>query len=112
MGLEPTTPALQERCSDQLSYSGAALIVSPGLFAITTTWSISRISAAVIRFAPPTTKSDASLLKDFARLLVRDDLALHPLEGVVDRLRVAAEPVSHVLVGRAFEVEAERVGLE
>jgi PD-(D/E)XK endonuclease len=54
----------------------------------------------------------ASLLKDFARLLVREDLALHALQRVVDRLRVAAEPLGHFLVGRAFEVEAQRVRLE
>src|SRR5438132_9222509 len=52
----------------------------------------------------PTTRSRASLLKDFARLLVRDDLALHALERVVDRLRVATQPLRHVFIGRAFEV--------
>src|SRR6266536_1234650 len=61
---------------------------------------------------PPTTKSADSSLKDFAPLLVRDDLALHALQRVVDRLRVAAEPFGHLLVGRALEVETERVGLE
>src|SRR4051794_3335928 len=60
----------------------------------------------------PITKSAVSSLKDFARLLVREDLALHALERVVDRLRVAAEPFGHVLVGRAFEIEPERVRLE
>ena len=30
-----------------------------------------------------------------ARRLVREDLALHPLERVVDRLRVAPEPLGH-----------------
>src|SRR5438045_3025606 len=50
--------------------------------------------------------------QDLARLAVHDDLALHPLERVVDRLRVAAELVGHVLVGRALEVHAQRVGLE
>src|SRR5579859_878123 len=59
-----------------------------------------------------TTRSAAWLLKDFARLLVREDLAFHALERVVDRLRVAAEPLRHVLVGRAFEVEAQCVRFE
>jgi hypothetical protein len=44
------------------------------------------------------------LLKNLARLLVRQDLPLHTLQGVVDRLRVAAEVVRHLLVGRALEV--------
>src|SRR6266540_2243838 len=47
-----------------------------------------------------------------ASLLVLDDLALHPLQRVVDRLRVAAELLPHLLVGRSLEVHAERVGLE
>ena len=47
-----------------------------------------------------------------ARRLVRDDLALHPLEGVVDRLRVAVELERHRVVRLAVEVEPERVRLE
>src|SRR3954447_18375767 len=43
---------------------------------------------------------------------MRDDLALDPLQRVVDRLRVAAELLGHVLVGRALEVEAQCVRLE
>src|SRR5215470_6453225 len=41
-----------------------------------------------------------------------EDLPLDALERVVDRLRVAAEPFGHVLVGRALEIEAQRVRLE
>ena len=52
------------------------------------------------------------LLQDLARLLVREDLPLHALQRVVDRLRVAAEALGHLLVRRAFEVEPQRVGLE
>src|SRR3954462_11284764 len=51
-------------------------------------------------------------LWDFARLLVGENLPLDALERVVDRLRVAAELLRHVLVRRALEVEAKRVGLE
>src|SRR4051812_28429085 len=51
-------------------------------------------------------------LWDFARLLVGENLPLDALERVVDRLRVAAEALGHVLVGRSLEVEAKRVGLE
>src|SRR5438874_11600769 len=54
----------------------------------------------------------ARLKQNFAALLVLGDLALHALERVVDRLRVAAEPLGHVLVGRALQVQAKRVGLE
>ena len=43
---------------------------------------------------------------------MRDDLALHALQGVVDRLGVAAQLFGHLLVGRAFEVEPERIGFE
>src|SRR4029453_5789088 len=53
-----------------------------------------------------------ALGKNFAGLLVREDLALHALERVVDRLRVAAELVCHVLVGIALEVERQRLRLE
>src|SRR4029450_2344421 len=47
-----------------------------------------------------------------ARVLVRDDLALHALEGVVDRLRVAAEVLGHLLVRAALEIQPERLRLE
>src|SRR3954447_3097403 len=47
-----------------------------------------------------------------ARLLVLDDLALHSLERVVDRLRVAPELVAHLLVRRPLEIEPEGVSLE
>src|SRR5581483_779851 len=62
--------------------------------------------------SPPTTRSGGSLLKNFAGLLVRDDLPLHALERVVDRLRVASELLGHVLVRRALEVEAQGIRLE
>jgi hypothetical protein len=53
-----------------------------------------------------------ALRQDLTFLLVVQDLPLDPLERVVDRLRVAAELLGHLLVGRAFEVEPERVRLE
>src|SRR3990172_11914945 len=43
---------------------------------------------------------------------MHEDLALHALERVVDRLRVAAEPLRHLLVRVALEVEAQGVRLE
>lgn len=61
------------------------------------------------------TSSDGSkqrLLEDLAGLLMGQDLPLHPLERVVDRLRVAPEVLGHLLVRRAFEVMAQRVRLE
>ena len=48
---------------------------------------------------------------DGARRLVRDDLALDALEGVVDRLRIAVELERHRVVRLAVEIEPE-VGLE
>src|ERR671930_1167288 len=71
-----------------------------------------RSSAPQVRGSDRNLRERRLLLQDFAALLVRDDLALHALQRVVDRLRVAAEPLGHVFVGRALEVEAERVGLE
>src|SRR3954451_17763827 len=56
--------------------------------------------------------TSGTLVQDLAQLLVLQDLALHPLQGIVDRLRVAAQLLRHLLVGGAFEVELERVGLE
>ncbi len=41
-----------------------------------------------------------------ARGLVREDLALHALERIVDRLAVAPELVAHRLVGMAVEIQA------
>src|SRR3990172_11571887 len=41
-----------------------------------------------------------------------EDLALHALERVVDRLRVAADLLRHLLVRVALEVEAKGVRLE
>src|SRR4051794_41917908 len=43
---------------------------------------------------------------------MRKDLALDALQRVVDRLRVAAELVGHVLVGRALQIEAQGIRLE
>src|SRR3954468_15490717 len=43
---------------------------------------------------------------------MRDDLALDALQRVVDRLRVAAELVGHVLVRRALQIEAQGIRLE
>jgi hypothetical protein len=66
--------------------------------------------------APAIAGSDAvtvpGLLNDCAGGLVLQDLPLDPLEGVVDRFRVAAELRGHLFVGRALEVEAKRVGFE
>src|SRR5262245_20124409 len=56
--------------------------------------------------------SPRALTQYLAGALVRVDLALDPLEGVVDRLRVAAELLGHLLVGRALEIQAERIRLE
>src|SRR5665213_303902 len=53
-----------------------------------------------------------SLLKDLTALLVREDLSLHALQRIVDRLRVAPELFRHLLVRRAFEIETQRVRLE
>jgi hypothetical protein len=53
-----------------------------------------------------------SLLKNLAALLVRQDLPLHTLQRIVDRLRVAAELFRHLLVRRAFEIQPQRVRLE
>ena len=52
------------------------------------------------------------LVEDLAALLVLEHLALHALERVVDRLRVAAEILGHLLVRVALEIEAQRVRLE
>src|SRR5262249_36605111 len=41
-----------------------------------------------------------------------EDLPLDALERVVDRLRIAAEPFGHLLVGGALEIKAQRVRLE
>src|SRR5438552_685992 len=43
---------------------------------------------------------------------MRQYFALDPLQRVVDRLRVAAEPLGHLFVARALEVELEGVVLE
>src|SRR5262245_21601783 len=51
-------------------------------------------------------------VQNLARALVGVNLPLDPLQSVVDRLRVAAELLGHLLVGRALEVQAQRVGLE
>src|SRR6266545_2475327 len=62
----------------------------------------------------PTTRSASSprpLKQNLARLLVREDLALHPLEGIVDRLRVAAKVFSNLLVGGTLEIEPKGVRL-
>src|SRR5918992_3247845 len=64
---------------------------------------------------PRTTKlraSESQLLQDLTRSLVREDLALDALQRVVDRLRVAAELLGHLLVGGALEVEPQRVRLQ
>src|SRR5215210_4296161 len=40
------------------------------------------------------------LQQNLARLLVREDLTLYPLQCIVNRFRVAAQLLSHLLVGR------------
>src|SRR6266540_2160867 len=52
------------------------------------------------------------LLQNLARPLVLDDLPLHPLQRIVDRLRIAAALLGHLLVGASLEVEAQCVGLQ
>ena len=52
------------------------------------------------------------LEQDLALALVVEDLALDPLERVVDRLCVAPELFGHQLVGAPLEVETERIRLE
>lgn len=49
-------------------------------------------------------RTGEGLAQDLARALVRVDLPLDPLERIVDRLRVTAELLGHLLVGRALEV--------
>jgi hypothetical protein len=45
------------------------------------------------------------LQENLTGLLVRKDFTLHPLQRVVDRLGVAAQLLSHLLVGRALQIE-------
>src|SRR3954470_17613407 len=61
---------------------------------------------------PSTAPMARTLVQNLAQLLVLEHLALDSLERVVDRLRVAAEVLGHLLIGRALEVELERVGLQ
>src|SRR6186713_1586156 len=65
-----------------------------------------------VRVPPPALPATACSGEHFARLLVREDLPLDALQGVVDRLRVAVEILGHVLVGVALEVQRERLRLE
>jgi hypothetical protein len=59
-----------------------------------------RLQRSAGRFAsrPATRSREFGSRQHLARILVLDDLALHTLEGVVDRLRVAAELLAHLLV--------------
>src|SRR3712207_2679883 len=52
------------------------------------------------------------LVDDGASAQVHAHLALHALQRVVDRLRVAAEPAADLLVGAPVEVEREDARLE
>ena len=52
-----------------------------------------------------------ALSQHLARLQMRPNLALDPLQGVVDRLRVALELLGGGLVGVAVEVEGEDAAL-
>src|SRR5215217_5342420 len=62
--------------------------------------------------ASPANPRTRSLVENLAALLVNQDLALHALEGVVDRLRVASELLRHLFVGTPFQVEPKRFALE
>src|SRR5919206_5033573 len=71
-------------------------------------------SSSVIPSAPVSGGAPmrATLVQNLAQLLVLENLALHALERIVDRLRVAAEHAGHLLVRRPLEVQLQRVGLE
>src|SRR5215218_10077961 len=57
-------------------------------------------------------RAGGGLQQDVAGAQVRPDLALDPLERVVDRLRVAAQALADGLVAAAVEVEGEDARLE
>src|ERR671925_1782825 len=67
------------------------------------------VSPSRLRAEPGAT---GELLQHLSGALVRQHLPLHALQGVVDRLRVAAELGRHLLVRRALEVQLQRVRLE
>src|SRR3954451_10506184 len=54
----------------------------------------------------------AVLLEDVPGRQVRADLALDPLQRVVDRLGVAAEALADLLVAVAVQVQGQHAGLE
>ena len=62
--------------------------------------------------APSPQGRHAVSVQDLPPLLVRQHLSFHALERVVDRLRVAADLLGHLLVRKALHVEAERFALE
>src|SRR4029453_16987977 len=62
--------------------------------------------------APASRRGGYRLREDGSRLPVDDDLPLHALERVVDRLRVTPEELGHLLVRVALEVEAECIRFE
>src|SRR5271165_7455987 len=84
--------------------SGAATVVSGGL----ATRGGPRRWTPAARRAPRTLPSGG----DGPRLQVRSDLPLDALQGVVDRLGVARQPLAHLLVGVAVEVQREHAALE
>src|SRR3954447_13929167 len=45
------------------------------------------------------------LQQHLARLLMRKDLTLYPLQRIVNRLRVAVQLLGHFLVGRSLQIE-------
>src|SRR5581483_11464518 len=104
--------AITNRVLYQLSYSGAEIMVRGRQLVTFETQSL-RPGFEPLRDDSSTgTAGRVCLDEDLARALVRDDLPLHPLEGVVDRLGVAAELFGHLLVGRPLEVHAQGVRLE
>src|SRR5207302_5415438 len=78
----------------------------------TTSVRLMRLPSIAVKPDASTGSSTSDLLQNLTRSLVRQHLPLDPLERVVDRLRVAAELLGHLLVGRALEVQTQRVGLE
>src|SRR6185437_2381766 len=92
----------------QLSYSGAeTMVCASGAGTM-----VCASGAATMVCASGAGTWYARLLQNLALALVVQDLALHALQRVVDRLRVAAEAVGHLLVRLALQVQPECVRLE
>jgi hypothetical protein len=50
-------------------------------------------------------KNSVALVEHGSILLMEQDLPLNALEGIIDRLRIAAELLGHLLVGVSFEIQ-------